>query len=171
MLDRRSEQKSLDHIGSLKANELVAPMFNRKTQTAKAYDSKTHLDRVKHSCLRRRKDLINSNRSWSSSIGCRKSGSRITTDIDLTTVSKFNKVLWFSHLSTGYLARFSKPECCIGSSAAQDLITRSMYLRPCISQESFDCQHAHVLGRYMVLITRVDPISHCTVVTTAKKSE
>ena len=149
MLDRKTQTEYLDHIVSLKANELVARMldrktrteksglhwflegerigslmFDRKTRTAKAYDSKTHLDRVKHSCLRRRKDLINSNRPWSSSIGCRKSGSRITTSIDLITVSQFNKVIWFSHLSTGYLARFSKPECCIGS-AAQDLITRS----------------------------------------------
>ena len=48
-------------------------MLDHKTRVAKAYDSKTPLDRAKHGCLRRRKGLINSNRPWRSSIGCRKS--------------------------------------------------------------------------------------------------
>ena len=38
-----------------------------------------------------------------------------------------------------------------------------MYLRPYISQESFDRKHAHALKRYMVLIARVDSISYGTV--------
>ena len=85
---------------------------------------------------------------------------------ELFTVSPFHLhwLLWFSdHLSAGHLAFSSKPERCIGSSDGQDLVTRSMYLRPCISQESFDRKHAHVLKRYMVLITRVDTISYVTV--------
>ena len=93
MLDRKHEQKNLYHNGSSKANELIAPMFDCKKRTTKAYDLKTHLDRVKHSCSHRRKDFINSNGPWSSSIGYRKSGSRITTGIDMITVSQFNKVL------------------------------------------------------------------------------
>ena len=32
----KREQKNLDHIGSLKTNELVAPMLDRKTQTEKS---------------------------------------------------------------------------------------------------------------------------------------
>ena len=105
-------------------------------------------------------------RPWSSSIGYRKSGSRITTSIDTITVSQFNKVLWFLHISTGVSRAFFETGALnrYSSNAAQDLITRSMYLRPCISQESFDCQHAHVLRRYMVLITRVDPVSYGTAI-------
>ena len=76
MLDRKHEQKNLDHKGSLKANELVAPIFYCKTRTTKVYGSKTHLDRVRHSCLRRRKGFINSNdpfNAWGGGRGCNKS--------------------------------------------------------------------------------------------------
>ena len=38
-----------------------------------------------------------------------------------------------------------------------------MYLRSFISEESFGRKHAHVLKRYIGLITRVDPISYGTV--------
>ena len=48
-------------------------------------------------------------------------------------------------------------QCCPGSDHSFNVSATST------SPESFDCQHAHVLERYMVLITRVDPISYGTV--------
>ena len=86
---------------------------------------------------------------WSSQVD-----SSFTTGIDLLTVSQFNYVLWFWHVSTGYLARIFRAGALHWyiSRAAQNVITRSMYPRPCISPESFDCQHIHVLKRCMVLI-------------------
>ena len=75
-------------------------------------------------------------RPWSSSIGCRKSGSRITMGIDTIPVFQFNKVLWFLHTSTGVSRAFFETGALnrFSSSAAEDLITRSMYLRSCISR-------------------------------------
>ena len=68
------EHENLDHIGPLQTSKLVGSNVRPQNENSpdQVYDSKTHLDRVRHSCLRRRKCLINSNRPWSSSIGCHK---------------------------------------------------------------------------------------------------
>ena len=137
--------------GRYKANELVPSTLDHKTRTAKAYDSEKNLDRIKHhQLLEQAKRHYKLERPWSSNIECRQSGSRITTGIDLITFSPLNRLVQFSHLSTPYLARFSKLERFVGNSAARDRITSSVYLHPYISQESFDRKHAHVLKRYMV---------------------
>ena len=61
------------------------------------------------------------------------------------------------------IAGSSKPERCVGSRVAQDLITSSMYLQPYISQESFDRKHVYVLCEEIYgLMTSVDKISYGT---------
>ena len=138
-------------------------MFDRKTRTAQAYDSKIHLDRVKYSCSRRRKGLINSNRPWSSSIGCRKSAAASPRASIYSLFPNSIRYFGFCILALG-ISRVFRTRALhrYSNNAAQDLITRSTYLRPFLSQE-LRSQHAHVLKRYVALITRVDPISYGTV--------
>ena len=58
--------------GRYKANGLVPPMLDRKTQIAKEYDSEKSLDRIKHyQLLEQAKIHYKLERPWSSINECR----------------------------------------------------------------------------------------------------